>query len=39
MTRKSLLLFAAARVIWGSSFLCIRVAVEHIPPAVVVFGP
>jgi drug/metabolite transporter (DMT)-like permease len=38
VTRKSLLLFAAAPVIWGSSFLCIRVAVEHIPPAVVVFG-
>ena len=38
MTRKSLVLFAAASVIWGSSFLFIRVAVEHIPPAVVVFG-
>ena len=38
VTRKSLLLFAAASVIWGSSFLFIRVAVEHIPPAVVVFG-
>jgi hypothetical protein len=36
VTRKSLLLFAAP-VIWGRSFLCIRVAVEHIPPAVV-FG-
>jgi drug/metabolite transporter (DMT)-like permease len=32
------LLFAAAAVIWGSSFLFIRVAVEHIPPVVVVFG-
>ena len=38
MTRKSLVLFAAASVIWGSSFLFIRVAVEHIPPAVVVFS-
>jgi drug/metabolite transporter (DMT)-like permease len=38
VTRKSLLLFAATSVIWGSSFLFIRVAVEHIPPAVVVFG-
>jgi drug/metabolite transporter (DMT)-like permease len=38
VTRKSLVLFAAASVIWGSSFLFIRVAVEHIPPAVVVFG-
>jgi drug/metabolite transporter (DMT)-like permease len=38
VTRKSLVLFAAASVIWGSSFLFIRVAVEYIPPAVVVFG-
>lgn len=38
MTRKSLLLFAATSVIWGSSFLFIRVAVEHMPPAAVVFG-
>jgi hypothetical protein len=28
----------SASVIWGSSFLFIRVPVEHIPPAVVVFG-
>jgi hypothetical protein len=40
VTRKSLLLFAATSVIWGSSFLFIRVAVKHIPPAVVVLaGP
>ena len=38
MTRKSLLLFAATSVIWGSSFLLIRLAVEHMPPATVVFG-
>jgi drug/metabolite transporter (DMT)-like permease len=38
MTRKSLLLFVAASVIWGSSFLFIRLAVEHMPPATVVFG-
>ncbi len=38
MTRKSLLLFAATSVIWGSSFLFIRLAVEHMPPATVVFG-
>jgi len=38
MTRKALLLFGATSVIWGSSFLFIRVAVEHIPPSVVVFG-
>jgi drug/metabolite transporter (DMT)-like permease len=28
----------AASVIWGSSFLFIRVAVEHMPPSAVVFG-
>ena len=33
-----LLLFVATSVIWGSSFLFIRVAVEHLPPAAVVFG-
>ncbi len=38
MSRKALLLFAAASVIWGSSFLFIRVAVEHMPPSAVVFG-
>jgi drug/metabolite transporter (DMT)-like permease len=32
------LLFAATSVIWGSSFLFIRVAVEHMPPSAVVFG-
>lgn len=38
MNRKALLLFTATSVIWGSSFLFIRVAVEHMPPSVVVFG-
>jgi drug/metabolite transporter (DMT)-like permease len=38
MTRKALLLFVATAVIWGSSFLFIRLAVEHMPPAWVVFG-
>ena len=38
MNRKALLLFIAASVIWGSSFLFIRLAVEHMPPATVVFG-
>jgi drug/metabolite transporter (DMT)-like permease len=38
MSRKSLALFAATSVIWGSSFLFIRVAVEHMPPSAVVFG-
>ena len=38
MTRKSLLLFVATSIIWGSSFLFIRLAVEHMPPAWVVFG-
>jgi drug/metabolite transporter (DMT)-like permease len=38
MPRKPLLLFVATSVIWGSSFLFIRLAVEHMPPAWVVFG-
>lgn len=38
MNRRALLLFAATSVIWGSSFLFIRVAVEHLPPSAVVFG-
>jgi drug/metabolite transporter (DMT)-like permease len=38
VSRKALLLFAATSVIWGSSFLFIRVAVEHLPPSAVVFG-
>jgi drug/metabolite transporter (DMT)-like permease len=38
VSRKALLLFVATSVIWGSSFLFIRLAVEHMPPAAVVFG-
>jgi drug/metabolite transporter (DMT)-like permease len=38
MSRKALLLFVAASVIWGSSFFFIRVSVEQMPPAAVVFG-
>jgi drug/metabolite transporter (DMT)-like permease len=38
MNRKAAMLFAATSVIWGSSFLLIRVAVEHMPPSAVVFG-
>lgn len=38
MNRKAVLLFTVTSVIWGSSFLFIRVAVEHIPPSAVVFG-
>ena len=38
MSRKAVLLFAATSIIWGSSFLFIRVAVEHMPPSAVVFG-
>jgi drug/metabolite transporter (DMT)-like permease len=38
VSRRALLLFAATSVIWGSSFLFIRVAVEHLPPSAVVFG-
>jgi hypothetical protein len=34
---KTLLLFAATSVIWGGTFLFIRVAVEHLPPSAVVF--
>jgi drug/metabolite transporter (DMT)-like permease len=33
-----MLLFTATSIIWGSSFLFIRVAVEHMPPSAVVFG-
>jgi drug/metabolite transporter (DMT)-like permease len=38
VSRKVGLLFAVTSVIWGSSFLFIRVAVEHMPPSAVVFG-
>jgi drug/metabolite transporter (DMT)-like permease len=38
VNRKALVLFAATSVIWGSSFLFIRVAVAHLPPSAVVFG-
>ena len=38
MSRKALLLFTATSTIWGSSFLFIRLSVEHMPPSVVVFG-
>jgi hypothetical protein len=33
--RKTLLLFAATSVIWGSSFLFIQAAAEHVPPSAV----
>ena len=38
VNRKAWALFAATSVIWGSSFLFIRVAVAHMPPSLVVFG-
>jgi drug/metabolite transporter (DMT)-like permease len=38
MSRKALLFFAATSIIWGSSFLFIRVAVTHMPPSAVAFG-
>lgn len=38
MTRMGLLLFVGISAIWGSSFFFIRVAVEQLPPLVVVFG-
>jgi drug/metabolite transporter (DMT)-like permease len=38
VNRKALLLFTVTSVIWGSSFLFIRLAVGHMPPSAVVFG-
>ena len=38
MSRKALFLFTVTSIIWGSSFLFIRLAVEHMPPSVVVVG-
>ena len=38
MNRRGLLLFTLTSAIWGSSFLFIRLSVEHLTPAVVVFG-
>src|SRR4051812_6454952 len=38
MTRRGWLLFAAMSVIWGVPYLLIKVAVEHVEPAVVVFA-
>lgn len=38
MSRKAWLLFLATSVIWGSSFLLIKVAVRDMSPASVVFG-
>jgi hypothetical protein len=38
MSRKGLYLFAATSAIWGSSFLLIRVAVEHMTPSAAVMG-
>ncbi len=38
MSRKALLIFTVTSVIWGSSFLFIRLAVVHMPPSAVVFG-
>lgn len=38
MTRRGILLFAVMAVIWGIPYLFIRVAVESVSPAVLVFG-
>lgn len=38
MSRRSWILFTATSVIWGSSFMLIRIAVEHMTPSAVVFG-
>jgi drug/metabolite transporter (DMT)-like permease len=37
MTRRALLLFLAMSVIWGISYLFIRIAVAELPPIVLVF--
>src|SRR5450759_3968398 len=38
MTRRGLILFAVMAVIWGIPYLFIRVAVEEISPAALVFA-
>src|SRR3974377_935670 len=38
MTRRSWGLVSAMSIIWGLPYLLIKVAVEHVSPAVVVFG-
>jgi drug/metabolite transporter (DMT)-like permease len=38
MSRRGLVLFAAMSVIWGIPYLFIRIAVDEISPAVLVFG-
>lgn len=38
MTRRAILLFATMSVIWGIPYLFIRVAVEEMSPATLVFG-
>ncbi len=38
MSRRSWLLFTGTSLIWGSSFLLIRIAVQHTSPSSVVFG-
>jgi drug/metabolite transporter (DMT)-like permease len=38
MTRRGVLLFALMAVIWGIPYLFIRVAVDEVAPAVLVFG-
>jgi drug/metabolite transporter (DMT)-like permease len=38
VNRKAWLLFAVTSIIWGSSFLFIRVAVADMAPSMMVFG-
>jgi drug/metabolite transporter (DMT)-like permease len=38
VSRRGWVLFAAMSVIWGMPYLFIKVAVEHVAPAVIVFG-
>jgi drug/metabolite transporter (DMT)-like permease len=38
VSRRTVVLFAAVSVVWGSSFLFIKIAVEDVSPAVVAFA-
>ena len=38
MSRRGIALFAAMSLLWGVPYLFIRIAVEQMPPAVLVFG-
>lgn len=38
MTRRTWALFAAVSVLWGSSFLLIKIAVDEVSPTTLVFA-